>query len=135
MKESVDAELKNYGDIEAILKANPLLNALALWGIGQMLPVMMAHLDERLPAKESKLYTYEEAADHMKVTVDDLRHMKHKGYIVATKLTPNGRFVRFTWKAIEEAIAGMEQRKQETTRKRQAHMAVVGINRHLPKSA
>jgi hypothetical protein len=123
LEEYIEAERKNFGDVEAVLKSNPGVNAWFLALVKAVAAEVTTWLDERLPSKDMALFSYKEVAAMLHMKIGALRAQKARGHL---KAAPGEGQARFTLKAIEEFKAIMKEREIETTKKRKANMAAVG---------
>lgn len=115
-------DLKNYRDVDALLRSNPLIAALVTHIEVGVCSRVIAELEKLLPKRlDLELLGYEQVAEIMHKSVPAVRQMKARGYIQAAKFTQHGK-TYFTRESVQAAIADAEQREKSIRERRKKNM-------------
>src|SRR4051794_20111298 len=101
-------QLKNYGDVEALLRSNPFLGALFHFLMSLLSRELIAELRRMMPPAERKLLNYEDVSHRMEKTVGAVRQMKARGQIEVEEYREGQPY--FTEAAVEKAKREAELR-------------------------
>ena len=110
-----ESQKRDFGDVAAILKQNPLLCALMNHLLDSLYTRILGELDRRMVPPDRELLTIEEVADMMHKSVAAVRKLRDRGRLDAIPHRINGR-VMFTKEAVHAAILGAAARENRQNR-------------------
>jgi hypothetical protein len=117
-----DAELRNCGDIAALIRNNPLVAAFVLYLKNEVRGEMMREIQQYITPPAHELFDYPAVAKRMDKSQSAVRKMKERGQLVAVDHPVHGKTM-FTEEAVDNAIAA-ELIRNERNRERQTQVAL-----------